>query len=116
MEVIDHRMRGSASPALLANVLVRLEMVNFGPPAECHPLSDHQKNFFVWLCWWRPQLCHIWCKYVNDVSVGMGEIQQKLFLFIYSFLETLKVWSLHQFWHVMAESSRGMSFMGYKKG
>ena len=61
-------------------------MAIFDPSQNPHPLTDHQKIWYRWLCRRPLRLCRIWCKSVHGGLWANGwNITKNLFsLFIYT--------------------------------
>ena len=80
---------------------------NFGPPQNKHPLTDHQKIWYMWLRRRSLRLRQIWCKSVDGGFWANGWNITKFF-FIYTFFSSthLQVRRDDGFSRLMAQTTR----------
>jgi len=104
--VITDVNRGSASPVLTATGSVngRLQF-STPPPQNPHPLTDHQKNWYRWLCRRTLRLCQLWCKSVDGGLLGKW-VKHNEFFYLYLFSSThLQVRPVDGFSRMMAQTT-----------
>ena len=86
---VDHELRGSASPVLMA---AGLDNGRFSTPQNPHPLTDDQKICYRWLRRQPLRLCQLCYKSVHGVILGKNNENFILFyLFIYTFLGNSRI-------------------------
>jgi len=111
---VDHELRGSASPVLMA---AGLDNGRFSTPQNPHPLTDDQKICYRWLRRQPLRLCQLCYKSVHGVILGKNNENFILFyLFIYLYLSRELTYrsdqstDFHDWWLNDTDSRKGVPF------